>query len=281
MSFDIFDVAPHISDVLARPGASVTVHNVRLVDVQRAGDGHELLTIEHAGTTRELIGGGLWNQEYSRRNVGKFGYTVSAQPFNRELPAGACYFRDYIDQSLRRVPELDSSDRANSDDGRALEVVGWRCDARPHGFRVPIGIIPGEAGRFVPDETVAVTLRIPPEFVRECRRVQMTPKELLCSFVGDLAGIQNFAAYPRADRYGSNGSDEREYAGAWLHRAHAMNAIDLDALEAQEDEAQERQFQCDDFSALLDDFESRGGKAADLFAAIQVFVDKQTEAEGD
>ncbi|WP_223930214.1 hypothetical protein, partial [Aeromonas caviae] len=85
--------------------------------------------------------------------------------------AGACYFRDYIDQSLQRVPELDSHDRATSDDGRALEVIGWRCDARPHGFRAPVGIIPGEAGRFVPDETVAVTLRVPPEFVRECRRV--------------------------------------------------------------------------------------------------------------
>ncbi|CAH2783301.1 MAG: hypothetical protein CBARDCOR_3603 [uncultured Caballeronia sp.] len=66
--------------------------------------GHELLTIEHAGnTTRELVGGGAWSEEYSRRSVGKFGYIVPAQPFGRELPAGACYFRDYIDQSLRRV----------------------------------------------------------------------------------------------------------------------------------------------------------------------------------
>ncbi|WP_223936960.1 hypothetical protein, partial [Aeromonas caviae] len=38
----------------------------------------------------------------------------------------------------------------------------------------------------VPDETVAVTLRVPPEFVRECRRVQMTPQELLRSFAGVL-----------------------------------------------------------------------------------------------
>lgn len=274
MSFDAFAV-------LAQPGASVTVHNVRLIDVQQAEGGHELLTIEHAGTTRELIGGGPWSQEHSRRNVGKFGYIVPAQPFGRELPAGACYFRDYIDQSLQRVPELDSPDRATSDDGRALEVIGWRCDARPHGFRAPVGIIPGEAGRFVPDETVAVTLRVPPEFVRECRRVQMTPQELLCSFVGDLAGIQNFVAWPRADRYGSNGSDECEYADAWLHRAHGMNAIDLDAQEAREDEAQEKQYQRDDFAALLDDFESYGGKADDLFAAVQALVDKQAEAEGD
>ena len=274
MSFDAFAA-------LAQPGASVTVHNVRLIDVQQAEGGHELLTIEHAGTTHELIGGGPWSQEHSHRNVGKFGYIVPAQPFGRELPAGACYFRDYIDQSLRRVPELDSSDRATSDDGRALEVVGWRCDARPHGFRAPVGIIPGEAGRFVPDETVAVTLRVPPEFVRECRRVQMTPQELLRSFAGDLAGIQNFVACPRADGYGSNGSDEREYADAWLHRAHAMNAIDLDEQDAREAEAEEKQFQRDDFAALLDDFESYGGKADDLFAAVQALVDKQAETDGD
>jgi len=274
MSFDAFAA-------FAQPGASVTVHNVRLIDVQQAEGGHELLTIEHAGTTHELIGGGPWSQEYSRRNVGKFGYIVPAQPFGRELPAGACYFRDYIDQSLRRVPELDSSDRATSDDGRALEVVGWRCDARPHGFRAPVGIIPGEAGRFVPDETVAVTLRVPPEFVSECRRVQMTPQELLRSFAGDLAGIQNFVACTRADGYGSNGSDEREYADAWLHRAHAMNAIDLDEQDAREAEAEEKQFQRDDFAALLDDFESYGGKADDLFAAVQALVDKQAETDGD
>lgn len=46
MSFDAFAV-------LAQPGASVTVHNIRLIDVQQAEGGHELLTTEHAGTTRE------------------------------------------------------------------------------------------------------------------------------------------------------------------------------------------------------------------------------------
>ena len=145
----------------------------------------------------------------------------------------------------------------------------------------PADLFPGEAGRFVPDETVAVTLRVPPEFVRECRRVQMTPQELLRSFAGDLAGIQNFVACPRADGYGSNGSDEREYADAWLHRAHAMNAIDLDEQDAREAEAEEKQFQRDDFAALLDDFESYGGKADDLFAAVQALVDKQAETDGD
>jgi len=32
---------------------------------------------------------------------------------------------------------------------------------------------------------------------------------------------------------------------------------------------------------LLDDFESYGGKADDLFAAVQALVDKQAETDGD
>ncbi len=270
MNFDVFAA-------LAQPGFSVTVHNVRLIDVRPAEDGHELLVVEHAGGTRELIGGGLWNEEFSRRNVGRFGYIVPAQPFGLELPIGACYFRDYLDQSLRRVPELDSDYQGVSGVGRVLEVIGWRCDAQPYGFRAPAGIVPGEGGRFVPDETIAVTLRVPPEFVRECRHVQMTPEELLRSFVGDLAGIQNFTVCPRADGYSSNGSDERDYAEAWLHRAHGMNAVDLDEIEARELEAGEKQFQREDFADLLDDFEGYGGNVDDLFAAVQGLVDKQGE----
>ena len=135
--------------------------------------------------------------------------------------------------------------------------------------------------QWVPMDADGVTLRVPPEFVRECRRVQMTPQELLRSFAGDLAGIQNFVACPRADGYGSNGSDEREYADAWLHRAHTMSAIDLDEQDAREAEAEEKQFQRDDFAALLDDFDIYGGKADDLFAAVQVLVDKQAETDGD
>lgn len=271
MNFDIFAT-------LAQPGACAAVHNVRLIDVHPGEDGCELLIIEHAGATRELVGGGHWSQEHSRRNVGKFGYVVAARPFGSVLPVSAFYFRDYIDQSLQRVPELDSHDQGTIADGRAREVVGWRCDARPHGFRAPVGIIPGEAGRFVPDETEAITLRVPLEFVRECQRVQMTPRELLRSFVGDLAGIQNSLACPRADGYGSNGSDERQYADEWLHRAHGMNAIDLDEEDARQADAEEREIQRDEFAALLDDFEDYGGKADDLFAAVQALVDKQAKA---
>ena len=263
----------NVFDALTQTGTSrlfITVHNVRLIDVQPTEDGYELLTIEHAGVRCELIGGGRWNQEYSRRDIGRFGYVVPAHPHVHVGALGACYFYSYIDQSLRRVPEFDGNHCGALGDG-----IGWRCNAQPHGFRAPIGIIPGEAGRFVPDETVAVTLRVPPEFVRKCQQVQMMPEELLRSFVGDLADIENILGCPRADHYNSGGSDERDYAQAWFDRAHGMRVIDLEALEAV---AEERQTQREDFFALLDDYEYHGGKADDLFAAIQTLVDKQSAA---
>lgn len=263
IEFDIFAA-------LAHPGSEVVIHNVRLIDVQPGEDGYERLTIEQAGITRALIGR-RWNEQFSRRNVGKIGYLVPARPISisDDLPIGACYFYGYIDQSLRRVPELDSDAPGSS------APVGWYCDAEPQGFRAPVGIIPGERGGFVPDETVSVTLRVPPEFVRECSRVRMTPEELLRSFVGDLAGIQNFVSCPRADSYGSSGSDERDYAQAWLDRAHGMNAIDLNELENREFEAEERQGLLDDFAGLLDDFEHYGGNAEELLAIVSSLVDQQ------
>lgn len=256
----------------------IALHNARLIDVQPGPDGHERMTVEHDGTTRELVGGAPYREEHSRREVGKFGQVVPVGRFNKDTPAGACYFHAYIDQSLRRAPELDSDDALHGDDGRRRGVTGWRCGARPDGFRAPVGIIPGEGGRFIPDETVAVTVRVPPEFVREAMQVQMTPEQLLRSFIGDLAGLHNFMGAPRADGYGSNGSDERDKADEWLHRAHGWNQIDLDAKEAAGQEEEEKQWVRDDFAGLLDDYESHGGKADDLIEAVQAIVKQRQEA---
>lgn len=257
---------------------SAAVHNVRLVDVQPNGAGLERLTVEHAGKTRDLPGA-QWNEQLSRRDIGYVGYLVPASNVSNDLPEGSCYFRPYIDQSLRRVPDLDHGCLEANLTGGEPNVIGWYCDARPGGFRAPVGLIPGEEGGFVPDNTQAVVLRLPPEFLRECQRVQMKPENLLRSFVADLAGIQNLAACPRADRYSSGGSDEREMASEWLERAHGMNAIDLEEHEAREVESRERQDDRDDFAELLDEFRRHGGKAADLFKDVQSLVDKQVSAD--
>lgn len=244
----------------------MAVHNVQLLAVEPGDGGRERLTVLFAGKTYELSGGGRWSPEWSRRDVGRFGHLLAAEsPLYAvdPLPMGAVYFRAYVEPSLRRVPEYDTKG-----------LYGWRCDGRA-GFQAPHNVIPGEGGQFVRDETVEVTVRVPPEFVRECERVQMTPKDLLEGFVADAAGIQNFVARPRADGLGSNGSDEREMASVWIERAYGMNAIDLDELDARREEQEEREWRRDDITGLLDEFVDYGGQADALLKAVQALVDEQ------
>jgi len=44
------------------------------------------------------------------------------------------------------------------------------------------------------------------------------PETVLRGFIADLCGIMNWASNPRADGYGSNGSDERDFASAYYDR---------------------------------------------------------------
>lgn len=255
---------------LAKPHSVVTIHNVLLVDVQPGEGGFEKLVVERNEERHELLSGGRWNEEWSRRDVGRHGHLVPATPIASGLPPGSCYFRPYVDPSLRRVPELDGADGA-----------GWLCDTRPQGFIAPHGLLPGANGDFVVDRTIEVMVKVPPEFVRECERVQLTPQQVLQGFMADAAGIQNYVNCPRADGFGSNGSDERDMADAWLERAYGHGAVDLDALEAQAYKAEQRQFERDDFGDLLSEYESYGGNAADLVSAVQALIGQQQQkAEG-
>lgn len=274
MTIDVFSL-------VVIPGAQVAIHNVLLVDVHQGGDGRDVLTIEHQGIKRELPGGLRWNDKFSTRDVGRVGYLepvsmpCPVNGANLDAPSSAkgSYFRVYSDPSLRRVVELDRVEG----DGKAR--AGWVCDARPAGFTAPLDLIPGPEGRFVSDETVEVILRVPPEFVRECRRVQRTPLEVLRGFVGDAAGIQNYVNNPRADGYSSNGSDERNMAGEWLDRAYGIDAIDIDKAEALDLEAAVCQDHRDDMAGLLDVYVANGGQADDLLKAVQELVTKQERAE--
>lgn len=276
MEFDVFQVFPKRWAM----GDRAELHNVRVVDVVPGPGIYETLTVERDGATRPMVSGGRWNAEFSPRMIGKAGHLVAATPMpGDDMPAGACYFREYMDQSLRRVPELDDLSAQRGSDGRVPLVVGWRCDAKPQGFRAPLGLIPGANGDFIPDETEAVTVRVPPEFVRECRAVGRSAAEVLRGFIGDLAGTANYFASPRADGYCSNGSDERMYAENWLDRAYGMDRVDLDALDAAEEQRQEQQDLRDELGGLMDDFVDAGGSADDLLAAVAVLVDKQRGQE--
>lgn len=63
-----------------------------------------------------------------------------------------------------------------------------------------------------------ITLELPAEFVELCAADGVTPETVLRGFIADLAGIINWANAPRADGYGSNGSDERDMAQAYYER---------------------------------------------------------------
>ncbi len=270
-----------VFSLVAVPGSQVIIHNVMLVDVRQGEDGHDVLIIEHQGVKRELPGSGRFSAQFSMGRVGRVGclYPMAmpvpgqGMDLRARLDVRGCVFREYVEPSLRRVVELDQVEG----DGKAL--AGWVCDAHPEGFLAPAGLTPGTNGQFVRDETIEVTLRIPPEFVRECRRVQLSPQELLRGFVGDAAGIQNYVNNPRADGYGSNGSDEREMAEAWIERAYGIYAIDIYAAEAEDEEAQERQFERDDLGELLNDYVSYGGKASDVMKVMRELVNKQAALE--
>ena len=63
-----------------------------------------------------------------------------------------------------------------------------------------------------------ITLQLPPEFIELCEADGVPPETVLRGFIGDLSGIVNWAANPRADGYNSNGSDEREMAMDYYRR---------------------------------------------------------------
>lgn len=265
----------------------VPVHNITLLDIQPGEDGKSILTVEYQGTQAVLCGS-HWNEAY-RCEIGQVGYTVPAKPYASSLPGdpAVVHFRAYADQSLRRVYELDctndESQLVSLNSGvlphhRAHRICAWRCDAQPYGFMAPAGLVPGPDGRFIIDETDIVSVRVPPEFVREARRVQMKPVDLLESFIGDVSGIHNFKNNPRADRFGSNGSDERDMAGAWLERAHGINAVDLDELDQHDEEGREWHALREEWVGLLHQYTDRGVDADLLLEALDKLVGQVDES---
>lgn len=254
-----------VSEISAPFSQVKALHNVQLVDVQRTGEDGVCLIVDVGGHRHELTGAGRWSSVWSRKDIGAWGYLEPARHVSPDEVRGSCHFRAYAEPTLRRVPELDDS----------AGNRGWACEQSPMGFVAPAHIVPGREGRFVRDETVEVVLRVPPEFVRECSRVQMTPEELLRGFVADASGISNYVVNPRADRFSSNGSDERDMAEAWINRAYGMNAVSLEQLDRERWEREEREDARDELGSLLDDLVDAGGSADDLMAAAQAMVNEQ------
>lgn len=65
----------------------------------------------------------------------------------------------------------------------------------------------------------AITLDLPPEFVRMCEIDGIDPALMLRGFIADVCGITGWLHVPRTDGYASHGSDERQMARAYFWRA--------------------------------------------------------------
>ncbi len=252
---------------LALPVSTMTVHNSYLLSVECGDDGYERFIVEVNGSKGSVVSASRFGDS-SKTRVGVWGYLQTIDNFyGPELPTGATKFIAYCDQSLRRYPELDQGGQ-----------LGWACASSPMGFLCPANIIPGENGRFIRDETEEITLRIPPEFVMVAKLVQQNPEDLLCSFIGDIAGIQNYMSNPRADGYTSNGSDERDLAHDWLHRTYDIDPEAIDALVEQEKEEAALEDALHECSIVLADLISSGGDHQELLDVLRQFAaSKQTE----
>lgn len=177
-------------------------------------------------------------------------------------------FTCYRDQTLRRAPELDGADPAAVAEGRVPNVIGWRASGRA--FRAPVGLMPGEGGGFIPDRTVPVTLRVPPEFVDRCAEFGLSAETVLRGFIADAAGLQNYTHTPRADGYSSNGSDERQQAEDWMERAYAHHREEAEQWAAAREQAVEdfevREARIELLEDILAELEGQG---VDVDAAIE------------
>lgn len=121
-------------------------------------------------------------------------------------PAGGWVFKPYLDQSMRRRPELD-------DVGR----IGWANERSPAGWTAPRGLLPGAHGNFVGDATETVTIAVPQEFFQLCGWYGVTSEDVLRAFIADSCSIEHTEADPRADRYDCHGPAQRYAAEDYLN----------------------------------------------------------------
>jgi hypothetical protein len=63
-----------------------------------------------------------------------------------------------------------------------------------------------------------ITLALPEEFLALCASDGVVPELVLRGFIAALCQLMSWAADPRTDGYGSNGSDERRMAREYYQR---------------------------------------------------------------
>jgi hypothetical protein len=125
-------------------------------------------------------------------------------------------FRAYPDQRLRRLDTLDDAD---------ADAWAWTFTDTSRVVLVKAGVIPGQNGAVVPEETHALGLDVPHEFVQFCARFSLHPADVLRGFIADLCALQNPVSHPREDGYCSSGRDERLLAQAYFERTYGWREM--------------------------------------------------------
>ena len=63
-----------------------------------------------------------------------------------------------------------------------------------------------------------ISIQLPDEFLELCDKDMVSPERVRRGFIADLSDIISWQAHPRADKYNSNGSDERDFARSYYDR---------------------------------------------------------------
>ncbi|MGV8919322.1 MAG: hypothetical protein ACOH2R_16225 [Pseudomonas sp.] len=183
--------------------------DARVVEV--TSDGHVVL--DHHGSLHKVR-----LADGQQIVTGQIGHALC---INRDLETFV--FRPYVDQSLRRKPELDRSTKPTAQKIR-LSVygteVGWMNSRHPKGFRAPLEVTPGLDGEFEPIQCQLLRLDVPREFISFCRQFESTPEALLKGFIADTLQLQSCKEKPRADLYQLHASYAFDAVWAYLDRAY-------------------------------------------------------------
>lgn len=246
-----------------RPPQGYVLYDVTLVGIQEVASG-KIQVVECGGETAEVPCPSGTTSEL----IGRRGYLT---PHWESIDAPASTFTAYMDQTLRRAVELDAPDHHALREGRRPDVVGWRCDAKPQGFRAPAGLVPGRDGAFVSDDTAAVVLRVPRELRVLANDHRVGVDEFLRAFMADVCDIRNTYANPRADGLSSNGSDERDLAEQWFQRAFGHRYLDNDTQTDLAQDDAEAEY-ADPIGELLSDFQDVGGSDVEVITALRAMI---------
>ena len=199
-------------------------YDVRLKGISPSGNGDRLV-IEYQGRELLLPADSANAQYHDKRlkasgnETGPIGLVrLVRRRTNGNRRSTASYrFDAYCDQTLRRAFDLDDYEYIDSDYN--LNCIGWRNGKNPDGFLAPRGIIPGEDGRFVSDNTEKHLFAIPFEFIELATRMKTDPATLLKIFIADACNLQSTPELPRADGFSGRGTEALRKARDYLRTA--------------------------------------------------------------